>query len=308
MPFLLLTFFAVALAVTIIGLFLSSKTRAEGKPAAHYVERSKYHITGPVRARAGMVYRTSKPVSSRALVRSTSTTIPMLFEGGQRSNGSTTLTVFIIGLISAFILGFYMLLHLLPSHAFIGFVPFYGDTSTASSSGSNQTTSQPAYAASQALVRLGQLDPGQYASAAEYNTWAYSACSSAAMTEVINAYGHHYRITDILKVEARLGEITPALGLLEDIGIQRTVAQFGFKTTWGHNLSLSQVIAIANSGRPVIVSFPPYKYEGGHLVVVTGGNAEFVYLADSSLYDRHVLTHAQFLQWWGGFSAIVTPQ
>src|SRR5258708_14474014 len=56
--------------------------------------------------------------------------------------------------------------------------------------------------------------------------------------------------------------------------------------------------------RSVIISFPPYKYEGGHLVVVTGGNAEFVYLADSSLYDRHVLTHAQFLQWWGGFSAI----
>jgi peptidase C39-like protein len=308
MPFLLLTFLAVALVVTIIGLFLSSKTRASGEPEARYAERSKYRFTGPVRARAGAVYRSTEPVPSRALARSTSTTIPMLFDRGRQSDGSTSLTVIVIGLVSVFILGLYMLLHLLPSHALIGFVPFYGDTSSASSSGSNQTTSQPAYAASQALLRLGQLDPGQYATAAEYNTWAYSACSAASMTEVINAYGHHYRITDILKVEARLGEITPALGLLEDIGIQRTVAQFGFKTTWGHNLTLSQVIAIANGGRPVIVSFPPYKYEGGHLVVVTGGNAEFVYLADSSLYDRHVLTHAQFLQWWGGFSAIVTPQ
>ena len=234
--------------------------------------------------------------------------MPVFSERGQQTDGSTSLTVIIIGLVSAFILGFYMLLHLLPSHALIGFVPFYGDTSSAPSSGSNQTTSQPAYAASQALERLGQLDPGQYATATEYNTWAYSACSAASMTEVINAYGHHYRITDILRVEVRLGEITPALGLLQDIGIQRTMAQFGFKTTWGYNLSLSQIIAIANSGRPVIVSFPPYKYAGGHLVVVTGGNAEFVYLADSSVYDRHVLTHAQFMQWWGGFSAIVTPQ
>jgi hypothetical protein len=308
MPFLLLTFLAIALVVTIIGVFLSSKTRAGGEPEGYYAERGKYRFTEPVRARAGMVYRAGKPVSSRALVRSTSTTIPMLFERGQRSDGSTSLTVIVIGLVSVFILGFYMLLHLLPSHALIGFVPFYGDTSAANSSGSNQTTSQPTYVASQALQRLGQLDPGQYATAAEYKTWAYSACSAASMTEVINAYGHHYRITDILKVEARLGEITPALGLLEDIGIQRTVAQFGFKTTWGHNLSLSQVIDIANGGRPVIISFPPYKYEGGHLVVVTGGYAEFVYLADSSAYDRHVLTHAQFLQWWGGFSAIVTPQ
>ena len=65
--------------------------------------------------------------------------------------------------------------------------------------------------ASQRLVRISQLDPNQYSSTGEYNTWAYSACSAASMTEVFNAYGHHYRITDILKVEAQLGEITPAL-------------------------------------------------------------------------------------------------
>src|SRR6266566_9073966 len=297
MPFLLFTFLAVALVVTLVGLFLSSKNLAGDEPAVYHAERGNYRFSRPVRARAGEAYRNTEPVRSRVLARSTSVTIPTLFDHGRRSDGSSSLIVIIIGLISVFVLGMYTLLHLLPSHALIGFVPFYGDTSTTSSSGSNQTTSQPAYAASQALLRLGQLDPGQYATRGEYNTWAYSACSAASMTEVINAYGHHYRITDILKVEARLGEITPALGLLEDIGIQRTVAQFGFKTTWGHNLSLSQVIDIANGGRPVIVSFPPYKYEGGHLVVVTGGNAEFVYLADSSFYDRHVLTHAQFLQW-----------
>ena len=59
--------------------------------------------------------------------------------------------------------------------------------------------------ASQRLVRISQLDPNQYSSADEYNTWAYSACSAASMTEVFNAFGHHYRITDILKVEAQFG-------------------------------------------------------------------------------------------------------
>jgi predicted double-glycine peptidase len=128
------------------------------------------------------------------------------------------------------------------------------------------------------------------------------------MTEVIDAYGHNYRITDILKVESQLGEITPQLGLLEDVGIQRTVAKFGFKTTWGYSLSLDQIIDTANSGRPVIVSFPPSRYPEGHIVVVVGGNGQSVLLADSSIYNRHSISRAQFMQWWGGFSAIVTPE
>ncbi len=161
--------------------------------------------------------------------------------------------------------------------------------------------------ASQRLVRVSQLDPNQYSSTDEYNTWAYSACSAASMTEVFNAYGHHYRITDILKVEAQLGEITPALGLVRSEGIEYTAAQFGFKTTWGNAWTLERVIKTANQGMPVIVSFPPDRYDGGHILVVTGGDSSLVYLADSSLWNRHSLTHGQFLQWWEGFAAIVVP-
>ena len=162
--------------------------------------------------------------------------------------------------------------------------------------------------ASQQLVRISQLDPAQYSSSEEYTTWAYSACSTASMTEVFNAYGHDYRITDILNVEAQIGEITPAQGLLRPEGIEHTAAQFGFKTTWGNAWSLDQVIEAANRGNPVIVSFPPDRYDGGHLLVVTGGNATTVYLADSSGWNRHSLSIAQFLQWWEGFAAVVTPQ
>lgn len=161
--------------------------------------------------------------------------------------------------------------------------------------------------ASQLLVRISQLDPNQYASSDEFNTWAYSACSAASMTEVFNAYGHHYRVTDILQVEAQIGEITPALGLLRPEGVEHTAAQFGFKTTWSNAWTLDQVIEAANHGNPVIVSFPPDRYDGGHILVVTGGNSATVYLADTSLWNRHSLSRAQFLQWWEGYAALVTP-
>ena len=171
-----------------------------------------------------------------------------------------------------------------------------------------QTTSHAQGTASQQLVRISQLDPNQYGSTDEFNTWAYSACSTASMTEVFDAYGYHYRITDVLKVEAQIGEITPQQGLIEEAGIERTAAQFGFQTSWGHTLSLDQVITTANQGKPVIVSFPPDRYAGGHLLVVIGGDSNYVYLADSSLYNRHSLARWQFMQWWEGFAAVVTPR
>jgi hypothetical protein len=222
---------------------------------------------------------------------------------GRQSGEPIPWSVITIGLISIILLGFYTLNILLPHRALLAFDVFNPQITSASPA----LKQPPTYHASQDLARIGQLDPAQYNSSQEYNLWAYSTCSTAAMTEVINAYGHHYRITDILKVEAQIGEITPQLGLLEDVGIQRTVAQFGFKTTWGHNLSLDQVITIANHGRPVIVSFPPDRYDGGHLVVVVGGDSNYVLVADSSLWNRHAITRAQFLGWWEGFYAIVTP-
>ena len=161
---------------------------------------------------------------------------------------------------------------------------------------------------SRQLVRISQLDPAQYNSQAEWSTWAYSACSTASMTEVFDAYGRNYRITDVLKVESQIGAITPQMGLLDPSGIQQTAAQFGFKTDWGNSWSLDRVINTANSGKPVIVGFPPDRYAGGHLLVVIGGDSNYVYLADSSSWNHRMLTHDQFLQWWAGYAAVVTPK
>jgi len=111
-----------------------------------------------------------------------------------------------------------------------------------------------------------------------------------------------------LAVESRMGAITPQQGLLEDAGIARTVAAFGFQTTWGYQFSLDQIIDTAHAGTPVIVAFPPQRYPGGHLVVVTGGNRTTVFMADSSRWNRRLLSRTRFLQWWAGFAAVVTPQ
>jgi hypothetical protein len=158
------------------------------------------------------------------------------------------------------------------------------------------------------LVRIGQLDPGQYASAQEYRTWAYSTCSTAAMTEIANYYGGSYRITDILAVESRLGEISPKLGLLEDAGIAHTMAHFRFTTSWGYSRTLDQIVALATQGIPVIVAFPPARYPGGHLLVVTGGDESRVEVADSSGYNHTSFSRTRFLVLWAGFAAVVTPQ
>jgi hypothetical protein len=207
------------------------------------------------------------------------------------------------GLLMIFLLCFYLLNITLP-HSLLWTSTLFNPTNPTPTPASSNT---PAYTASQHLIRLGQLDPGQYQSMQEYNTWAYSACSAASMTEVINSYGHNYRITDILTVESNIHEITPELGLLEESGVQHTGTQFGFKTVWGHNFSLNQVIATANSGTPVIVSFPPAKYPGGHILVVRGGDSNFVDLADSSRLNWTQISHERFLQLWGGFYAIMTP-
>ncbi|GHO51423.1 hypothetical protein [Ktedonospora formicarum] len=165
---------------------------------------------------------------------------------------------------------------------------------------------------SRVIERIDQLARAQYASQQEYDTWAYSACSTAAMTEVINAFNaargseQRYRITDILAQEVAVHAITPELGLLEPAGIDRTVAKFHLKTTWLHT-SVAGLVEVANKGLPVIVGFPPETLAGGHLLVVTGGDAQQVQLIDSSSRNWYSLSTAAFTNYWRGFAVVLTP-
>lgn len=313
MSTLLLTILAVSFAVILVGFFLSSKPqgRSEHTPyrAVRYDERQisrRVRVAEPPsRTRRISAYSEQRTEWNWAVAWQPAQIGRIL---GKPTSDPTSWIGVILVLVSIFLLGLFMLRTLLPG-AGLSAMGWSGTLSASASSSSNNSSTQiqAHYQVSQALVRIGQVDPAQYNGTQDFNTWAYSACSTAAMTEVINAYGHHYRIADILKVEAQIGAITPQLGLLDGSGIQQTVAYFGFKTTYMQNETLNDVIKVANAGTPVIVGFPPDRYTGGHLLVVTGGDANYVYLADSSLYNRHRLTHAQFMNWWAGFAAIVTP-
>jgi Peptidase C39 family len=311
MPFMLITLFAFALLVTCAGFFLSFKPQSYPQKAT-FVQprvRSGQRVMDNRRRVEGIsrVARSGRVVGNRSN--------PALsissFGGrvGRRQTGEPVPTaVVVIGAVSVFVLGLFAFNFVMPHNAVFNLTWLANSSSSSSQSQSTPAASPPKlYGASQNLARLGQLDPAQYNSASDYSLWAYSACSTAAMTEVLNAYGHHYRIADVLQVEASLNEITPTLGLVEKVGVARTMAKFSFKTSWGYNLSYDQVVATANRGEPVIVGWPPELYDGGHLVVVIGGNSQTIFIADSSRYNRHSLSRAQFMKWWAGFSAVATP-
>lgn len=117
-----------------------------------------------------------------------------------------------------------------------------------------------------------------------------------------------YQIVQQYKILA--GAITQELGLLDEAGIARTVARFGFHATIDHTHTLAQMIARANAGTPVIVSIPPQRsslFYSGHILVVTGGNSSMVFLADSSVYNLQAVSIQSFLYLWSGLTAIVTP-
>lgn len=185
---------------------------------------------------------------------------------------------------------------------------------TAPSLVSKSIPTEPMSGASKVLVRVSQVDPVQYNSMQEYTTWWPSACSAASMTEVINSYGHNYRVTDILKVETSVGEITSDAGLLHPYGLDKTLARFNFTTHWlgdptvrPAHPSVDNLLAVANSGTPVIINFPPDRWAGGHLLVVIGGNKDYVYLADSSRLDMRAMDHTTFLKYWVGFAVVAIP-
>jgi Peptidase_C39 like family len=167
----------------------------------------------------------------------------------------------------------------------------------------------PKIPANQKITRIFQLDTNQYTSQESFDTWAYSACSTASMTEVIDAYGHDYRIADILQVEADQKQITPDLGLLYGASsIKRTVSSFGFSAQALNNASLDNVLAVANSGTPVIVGFmDPIDFPSGHILVVRGGSGDTVDLVDSSKLNLKSMSRASFLHFYDGFAVLVTP-
>lgn len=157
------------------------------------------------------------------------------------------------------------------------------------------------------------LDSGarsEYNNDLEWLVWSWSSCSGDSMAMVFNAYGKHLNIGDVLETEYNLGVWTPSLGILGDYGFTKTGDYYGFNTSISYSRTLQQIIDLANSGTPVIVGAPM------HILVLTGGDSQYVYLADPSPHNYKRLTRNQFQyggfdgfsSYWTGLSIVMTPK
>jgi len=166
------------------------------------------------------------------------------------------------------------------------------------------TTSQPLNGtASSRIVRVDSGDRRQYYTDYQWRVWAYSSCSGISMEEVMNAYGRHLIAADVLQVEANLGVWNTYEGLTGgEAGIAQTANYYGFKAVPNPPRTLQDLINVTNKGLPVIVGIP------GHILVVRGGDSNYVYLVDSAPANRTILTHQQFLNLWDNFSVELVPR
>jgi hypothetical protein len=159
------------------------------------------------------------------------------------------------------------------------------------------------FSASARIVRIDSALRMQYYTDYQYQVWSYSSCSGISMEEVLNSYGRHYIAADILQVEQNMGIWDTYDGLTGgEKGMARLAAYFGFQTSPNPPRTLQGLILTANKGFPVIIGSP------GHIMVIKGGDANFVYVADSSPANRTIMTHDQFMNFWDGFSVLVTPK
>jgi hypothetical protein len=330
MVVILLMLLGLALAVTFVGLLLSMRSSSDQQEitystghhlTARYARERSYVVRSEMLhgSKAARTMREQRYAVERAERRSFASMLPSvnigniggLIGAGIEKQTSWLGIIFILLALFAFFCFTLKAFLLNPGLVFDASWP---DTAAApknaASTNSTKSAADPfaiLAGASKALVRVNQLDPAQYASSQQYNDWAYSTCSAASMTEVINSYGYHYRLADILSVEAGLHEITPDLGLLEPTGIDKTLAKFGFKTIHEDGQPLDKIMQIANQGRPVIVDFPPSRWEGGHILVMRGGTSQNVYLADSSRLNMQIMARPTFLKYWGGMAVVAIP-
>lgn len=153
------------------------------------------------------------------------------------------------------------------------------------------------------IIRVDSADRGQYYSDYQWRVWSYASCSGIAMEEVMNAYGRHFIAADILQVEANLGVWNVYSGLT---GGENSIAEaanyFGFKAVPNPPRTLQALLDVANKGFPVIVGIP------GHILVVRGGDSNYVYLVDSAPANRKFMTHGEFLAMWDGFTVELVPR
>ncbi|HLV98699.1 MAG TPA: C39 family peptidase [Ktedonobacterales bacterium] len=170
----------------------------------------------------------------------------------------------------------------------------------------------PSHAASQ-VQAFYQGDPGiGWDSRAQYETWWPSACSPAALSMDLRAWGVPVRIGQVLDRLIAQHAITPQQGLLHAEALATVAKGYGLHTETFWTWTLADVAQVTRQGVPVLVNVVDAKqqtpYPGfvvGHWLVVTGVSATAVQVADSSGYHIHSLSPALFRLLATGIGVVV---
>ncbi len=156
------------------------------------------------------------------------------------------------------------------------------------------------------------MRPDLYDSTDQFNNWWDAACSAAALSEILTAYGVP-NATIGHEIDELGPDISPDAGLLSFHGFTAVAAKHNLQAIIGSSMSYSQMLYVANTlGLPIIVnvriSYGYYHFfSGGHFLVVTGGDDQGLRIVDSSEYYIKYLPKDVFYQMFTGRTVIIAP-
>ncbi len=185
MAIVLYALFAVALMMVLVGFLLSPTSQPSVKQRTS--PSSRRHHAYPVGANRRMRVRRSQEEVNRRAWSSIAASFNISSMFRRHTRHQTPWLGIALILLSLFVFGFYSFNTLLPRSVLVvdAFANLTNTNAPTTSSTSQTQLFSGISGASKALTRISQLDPAQYGSSQEYNTWAYSACSAATLTEIL---------------------------------------------------------------------------------------------------------------------------
>ncbi|HKV85656.1 MAG TPA: hypothetical protein VJN88_13960 [Ktedonobacterales bacterium] len=156
------------------------------------------------------------------------------------------------------------------------------------------------------------MRPDLYDSTQQFNDWWNAACSSAVSSEILTAWGVPHatigKMIDVMQPDVSLNG-----GLLTPHGFERGAEAFGYRADINWHLDYKQMLYITNTlGLPLIVnvriSYGYYHFfDGGHFLVMTGGDSQGLSIVDSSEYYIKYLPLDTFNSMFTGMTAVIVP-
>jgi len=183
-------------------------------------------------------------------------------------------------------------------------------TSQAPGSPAPTPTAQPVAGRVQAIY---QGDPTiGWDNQQQYNLWWPSACSPAALTMALRAWGDPVNIGAVLDRLIAHQAITPEHGLLHPEALETVAKEYGFHAITFWRWSIEDVAAVTGQGAPVLVDVVDAKrqtpYPGfvvGHWLLVTSVASDHIEVGDSSGYHIHALSPDVFHTLFTGIGVVI---